>query len=528
MARARLDRFELAVLVALAGMSLMVLAGLLTKGRPLSGADGVFAVDQLQYLAWIRDAGEHGLIGNYFGPGGHVFLHPGFLLSGVLHELLGVSIPLSYLLWKPVAVVLMFAASLAYVRRLLPSRDQQRVALVLILFAVMPASALVAWSNWGGNRRQFTFDFISGEMWSGQYLWGYLMTAIAVFLMPLVLLAFERWRETKGDGAYSFHWLGWAAAGLLMVSWLQPWQGATLMLILGVIEGWRFLRDRQLRPLLGAAAACAAGTLPLAYYFVLSKTDDAWELAGNANAAGAQTEWSWPWWAILLTVAPLAVPAFFAYRLPARSWQDVAVRVWPFAALVVYLVPAGTFPYHSFQGMVIPLGILAVAGIASRWRPKPWLVVAALVVMVVPGFAHKLEVARHSVHRAGAPYFVFPDEVDALKALERDPRDGLVLSPTYDGYMIPYRTGRDVYIGAFSWTPDWEERQKPTDDLFEGRLTGEAARDFVDSTGARFVFSDCRPDLVSHEDLRMLLGPRVEDDQEFGCASLFVLKNGAG
>ena len=29
-------------------------------------------------------------------------------------------------------------------------------------------------------------------MWSGQYLWGYLMTAIAVALMPLVLLAHER------------------------------------------------------------------------------------------------------------------------------------------------------------------------------------------------------------------------------------------------------------------------------------------------------------------------------------------------
>ena len=44
----------------------------------------------------------------------------------------------------------------------------------------MPASALVAWTDWGGNPRQYTFDFISGEMGSSQYLWGYLMTAIAV------------------------------------------------------------------------------------------------------------------------------------------------------------------------------------------------------------------------------------------------------------------------------------------------------------------------------------------------------------
>ena len=87
-----------------------------------------------------------------------------------------------------------------------PARPGARhAALILALFAVMPASWLVAWSDWGGNPRQYTFDFISGEMWSGQYLWGYLMTAIAVFLMPLVLLAHERGRT------------GWAAAGALLV-----------------------------------------------------------------------------------------------------------------------------------------------------------------------------------------------------------------------------------------------------------------------------------------------------------------------
>ena len=118
----------------------------------------------------------------------------------------------------------------------------------------MPASWLVAWSNWGGNPRQYTFDFISGEMWSGQYLWGYLMTAIAVFLMPLVLLAHERGRT------------GWAAAGALLVCWLQPWQGATLALIILGVAAWR--RRLGLRDLAVAAAtapprsttSCSAST----------------------------------------------------------------------------------------------------------------------------------------------------------------------------------------------------------------------------------------------------------------------------
>ena len=67
--------------MALAGLSLAVLAALLTKGRALTGADGVLASDQLQYFTWIREASEHGLIGNRydFAPDDRGFLHPGFL-----------------------------------------------------------------------------------------------------------------------------------------------------------------------------------------------------------------------------------------------------------------------------------------------------------------------------------------------------------------------------------------------------------------------------------------------------------------
>ena len=234
-----LDTVELGALVALAGLSVVVLAALLTKGRAITGADGLLASDQLQYFTWIREASEHGLVGNRydFEPDSRTFLHPGFLLSGLVHRITGLSVPLSYLLWKPVAVGVTFAGALLYVRRHLAPGGGRHTALLLVLFAVMPASAFVAWSGWGGKPRQYTFDFISGEMWAVQYLWGYLMTAIAVFLMPLVLLAFERWRETRSARTL---WL--AAAGALLVCWLQPWQGVTLALIVLAVEALRWWR----------------------------------------------------------------------------------------------------------------------------------------------------------------------------------------------------------------------------------------------------------------------------------------------
>lgn len=517
--RIGLDAVELGSLVALTVLAMVPLLALLTQGRPLSGADGLLATDQMQYLAWIREASNHVLIGNVWdlAPGERRFFHPGFFLSGMLHRILGISIPLAYLAWKPVAIAVTFAGCLFYVRRLLPAGGQRHVGLVLALFAVMPASAFVAWTGLGGNPREYTFDFISGEMWTGQYLWGYLLTSVAVFTIPFVLLGVERWRARPR---------GWLVAllglGALLVCWLQPWQGAELGLIVFAVEGIRWLRTRE-RPAVPVLAAVAVGVaLPAAYYYWLSHSDPGWKLAGEANQAGAQALWSWPWWAIVLTVAPLAIPAALAYRLPAPTWQDVAVRVWPLAILAVFLLPFGTFPYHSFQGLTLPLAILAVQGAATVWpRPRLAVVLAAIAVLTLPGIAHKLEVAKRSVNAGGDPFYVFPGEVDALKALESDPRPGGVLAPTYASYLTPSRTGREVYVGPFSWTPDWEERQQRANDLFEGRLTGAEARAFVRSTNARWLFADCRP----LADLTATLAPLLaRPPQRFGCATIYELR----
>jgi hypothetical protein len=514
-ARLGIDRVELAALVALAGLSLAILFGLLLNGRPLSGADGLLAADQLQYFAWIRDAAHHGLIGNRFDmvDGPRAFLHPMFGLSGLVHAVTGISVPLSYLLWKPLAVAVTFAGALAYVRRLVPAGGRRHVALLIVLFAVMPASAFVAWTGWGGNPRQFTFDFIAGEMWSGQWLWGYLPTAIAVFLMPLTLLAYERGRT------------GWAAAGAFLCCWLQPWQGATLAIVTLAADGWRWRRD-GVRPGWRALAVPLAAAVPSVYYLLLSRLDPAWRLADDANAAGAQATWTWPWWAIVIAVAPLAVPAALAYRLPAPTWQDVAVRVWPFAVLVVFLAPVGTFPYHSFQGLAIPLGILAVLGVASV-RPhlrRRW-VVLALALLIVPGTLHRAEVALNSVQSGGDPFWVWPGEVEALKALEADPRAGGVLAPVYAGYMIPARTGRETWVGALSWTPDWERRVRRADAVFEGRVRGQAVRDLALASNARWLFGDCRPGLA---DLTADLRPILASVRRYGCATVWELRERPG
>jgi hypothetical protein len=98
-----------------------------------------------------------------------------------------------------------------------------------------------------------------------------------------------------------------------------------------------------------------------------------------------------------------------------------------------------------------------------------------------------------------------------------------VLGPTYASLLVPARTGRETYVGPFSWTPDWERRATLSNDLFEGRLTGAEARRFVVSTRARWLFADCRP--LALPQLERSIAPLLaRPPQRFGCATLYELR----
>ena len=521
-----LDWFEWSCLVVLSGLSMVVLGPLLLKGRMLSGADGLFPPDQLQYLTWIREAGDHILIGNRFDlrTDTRVFLHPGFLISGLVHRWFGVSLAVSFLaVWKPLAVATAFIGCLVYCRRLLPRGWPARTGLAMALFVVMPWSGLAKSTGWGGPRGQYRLDFISGELWTFQTLMGYMMTAVAVFAVPLVLIGLEKARPGGRP------WLLAACAlGGAWVMWLQPWQGGELILIVILVELWRKLRSEV--PFAWSFVPVLVLTgLPAAYYAWLGATDPSWKLASVANKGGAQPLWHWPIWMVVVTLAPLAVPAALGLWRKAEDWQQVAVRVWPFSVLIVFFLPIGTFPYHSVQGLTLPLAILAVQGFTTNrpsWMPpaRAFWVVPVLAFLIIPGTAHKVRLVRNNIHNVAYPYYIFPGEEKALAWLESDPRSGGVLASSYGGLLVPPYTGRETYIGPFSWTPMYELRARVTGAFFGDKLAPSAAQRFVKGTGARYVFQECQGRVQPPPSLLTELGPLVLATKDFGCARVYVLK----
>jgi hypothetical protein len=225
----------------------------------------------------------------------------------------------------------------------------------------------------------------------------------------------------------------------------------------------------------------------------------------------------------VLVLLPLVLPVLLAYRLPARDFGSVALRVWPIAAIVVFIQPAGTFPAHAFQGMLLPLVVLAMLGVRSRLGDRPLPLVPVLVVvalLVIPGTLYQVDNMRGAINKGLQAHFLKDGEHDALTWLDDDKQSGGVLAPVYIGTAVPAYTGRETYIGAGSWTPDFGQRRDLSESLFDGSLDAAQAEHFVRATGARFLLSDCH----GRADIERTVAGFTDPPRRFGCATVWRVR----
>ena len=506
--RRRIDWFDVGVLAVFAAISMWILGldlwQVIVHGRVWTGTDGVYVVDQMQYLAWIQDASHHLLSSNLFvlHPTAHDYVQPAVMISGGLTAL-GVAPWLSLMLWKPVAVVCAFLAVRAYCRRSLVGRWPRRAALVLSLFF---GSFSIVYGSFG----------VAGDLFPTFLSWGYTFGLLAVAVLVFAILAYGRARSTG-----RFVWVP-AALGAL-ASLLHPWQGELLILIVLGAEllMWRNTR-RLARLLLLPISTVLATGIPLLYYMALGKADPSWQLAREAS------KHTFSIWTILLAIGPLAIPAAFAYRGRSASFLTAATRTWPFAAIAVWVLSASQVsatPLHAFDGITIPLAVLAVKGTQSArfYRlPRARLLGAlAVAVATVPATVYLLNSARGLVApQTGNPNFITADEQNALRYLASSKQQGGVLTRFYLGTIVPASTGRGTYVGDCLWSePNCIQRAQDAQSLFDGAFSPQNAQSFVLSTGARFVLADCATTVILPQEL----APITASVTKFGCASVYEI-----
>lgn len=501
------------VAAALLVWSLIPLAILLVDvarhGGVLSGSDGALAgSDQQLYLTWIRESGTDVLISNEYrlGESAGVFFHPMFLISGLLWQL-GVGLKLSLLLWKPVAAALLGAGAWLYAGRFLEGRARV-TATVLGLFFFSPVLPLLVWSGIDlPDLDHLLFLFTSNESMPAIQLWGYLHAAVVVGAMALFVLGAERIvdaRRRRGGRGRTWY-VGWTSAAGLLIGWMHPWQGATLIALLVALAAWGRLAPRY-RILAVPAAAIAA---PMLWEWLLIQFDPDWSIDAQQNAGSHA-----PLWVLAAALGPLVLPALAGARARLADDGGRMLLLWPVAALAVYGA-TDQFPYHALQGLSIPLAVLAVDGLA-RLR-VPLAAGAAFVVLVTaPGIAFVVDTFLDSRRAGIAPYILDPGEADALRFLEDAPPGG-VLARTYLGATVPSLAGQETWVGQFTWTPDYDARREAAERLFSGALDPGAAQELVRRVRPRYLLGDCRVAV----DLAPLLGDVVTRTHRFGCATVY-------
>ena len=135
------------------------------------------------------------------------------------------------------------------------------------------------------------------------------------------------------------------------------------------------------------------------------------------------------------------------------------LRIWPLAAIIVYLFLDRSFIYHLFEGLSIPLGILAVRGLNAIGARRAALA-AVTAVMVVPGNVYVAATFAQTV-TAGQDFYVDKHTADAMQFLALDRVNGVSWPAHPWGKDVPGFSGRGTWVGNYEWTPDFRIAWQP-------------------------------------------------------------------
>ncbi|MDQ6818286.1 MAG: hypothetical protein M3018_12890 [Actinomycetota bacterium] len=465
-----------------------------------TGTNGPFLVDQMQYLAWIRDAAAHGLASNLFvlHHTAHDYFQPAIEISAGL-TWLGVAPYLALLVWKPIGVLAIFFAVRVCVRRMIEGKWPRRAALVLALF--------------------FGFIGVLGDEWLPFWSWGYDFGLLSVGSLTAALVVYDRGRRT-GRPLWAAPLLG------ALTSALHPWQGEVLIVAV-ILAEIMVSRRPQIRRL---AVATVLGTaLPLVYYAILNVADPSWKMAQAASTH------NYTFLKAVLPLVPLLLPSLLFYRRRAETFLAATMKTWPLGILAIYLLSSvgiGGGSLHSFAGVTIPLGISAVWGINRldfgrfrlRWVPARRLVTALVIAaLTIPGTSYMLRFAVFWVSpKLENANYITEDERHALEYLDHAPGRGTVVTTADMGPVVPGLTGRATFLGDPQWSlPGWQTRFEAVFRLFRWPYADPAEAAFIWWTNARFVFADCRS---SYYNLDRKLFSLIRDVHHFGCATVYDIK----
>jgi hypothetical protein len=320
-------------------------------------------------------------------------------------------------------------------------------------------------------------DFYVPEGYSFLILFGlpHLALARSAMLIGLVLLFRALMIRESPRG-----WLRWTTlAGLcwIVMGLCVPFYIAVLYLILGVWGLAAWLRERRFPwALFWRAASAGIVVLPLLLYTtVVFLTNDVLGEWSGQNSLPSPHPLHYVFGYVVL-----AIPAIIALRWAWRkdSLPHLLLASWIVVMPVVVYLPINV-QRRLAEGVIVPLGILAVVGLRllfphrrqwiRAWRVVLFLTLPTAIILWLGGMFSALS--------PGRPLFHPRDELavmDTLNAIA--PRDSVVLSLKETGNYLPARADVKAYVGHGPETINSAEKEELAEQFFAGELDADSRR----------------------------------------------------
>lgn len=296
-----------------------------------------------------------------------------------------------------------------------------------------------------------------------------------LFLLSQLLLLLLFWlvlHEERLRGAFM---LGVVAFALGLV---HPYDLVTVAALLPAFLAVRRIRDPMLTPrdagrFLRRLAVIALFVTPAIIYFsVIGRVEPAiggW-MRQNVTISPMPHSYIFGYGLILA----FAVAGFVALR-KTRNRTQLFVLTWTVVGLLLLYIPV-QINRRFTNGLHVPLVILAAVGVDLAWRGlsriaarhelrRSALLSFAGWVVGIGIFFSTMTVVAKSIYWESNPalsiYHLPKTVTTAMDWLEPNTSDAdVILAHSYDGNIIPARTGRRVYVGHGHQTVDWDRKRE--------------------------------------------------------------------
>jgi hypothetical protein len=462
--------------------------------------------DHSQYLAWYKAFQTHFLISNNLTPepNPRVFFNLLWWTLGRFGYYTGLHYAVVYQIFRWVAGGFFLAAVYGFVSLILDDVLRRRTAFLVIALGAGFGWVLVLLKyTLTRGELLFPLDVYIAEGNSFLCLMAYPHFAEAAGLILVVfwllLVGEERQRSRYAVFAgLAAHFLGWQHGYDLLIVWVVPAAYAGLRLVLE--RRWPLYWVRAL------PIVVLLSWPPAVYAVLLTRLSPVWrEVLAQFSNAGVYSPL--PQHMVILmglpliaAVVTLVVSVFARLKAGSRSSpakKELFVMTWFVIGWALVYVPAD-FQVHMINSWQVPIGLLATMGLyryvvpalRRRWSSSRVASLAgvALLLLIIPTNLYLWAWRFYDLNRHDYPYYLYRDEVAAMRWLgDQAAPEAVVLSAYDTGRYVPSLASRRAFLSHWAQTVDFHEKRDAVEEFFVEDTDDGRRQEILQEHGVAYV-----------------------------------------